>query len=126
VIVQVKSGHVKSGDIRDLKGVMQREKAPIGVFITLEDPSADMRTEATTTGFYHSPGWHKDYPALQILTIADLLAGRAQVQMPPDVATFKRAQKVPTAPNAAQAALFAGAAGDDDRDEADDTEDAEA
>ncbi len=124
VIVQVKSGHVKSDDIRDLKGVMQREKAPIGVFITLEDPSADMKTEATTTGFYHSPGWHKDYPALQILTIADLLAGRAQVQMPPDYATFKRAQRVPTAPSAAQAGLFADveADGDDDGDDGEDEE----
>lgn len=94
VLVQVKSGHVKSGDIRDLKGTMQREDAPIGVFITLEDPSRDMLTEATTAGFYHSPGWGKEYPALQILTIADLIGGRAQVQMPPEYQTFKQAQRV--------------------------------
>src|SRR5439155_22069595 len=36
VLVQVKSGHVKSGDIRDLVGTLQREGAAIGVFITLE------------------------------------------------------------------------------------------
>ena len=35
VIVQVKSGKVQSGDIRDLKGALEREKAAIGVFITL-------------------------------------------------------------------------------------------
>ncbi len=39
VLVQVKSGHVKSGDIRDLVGTVQRENAAIGVFITLETPS---------------------------------------------------------------------------------------
>jgi site-specific DNA-methyltransferase (adenine-specific) len=46
VLVQVKSGHVKSGDIRDLIGTVQREQAAIGVFITLEEPSRDMKTEA--------------------------------------------------------------------------------
>ena len=120
VLVQVKSGHVKSGDIRDLKGTMQREHAPIGVFITLEDPTADMKTEATTAGFYHSDGWRKDYPALQILTIADLMSGHARVQMPPDYLTFKRAQRVPTAPVAAQVDLFAVAADDDGVDEGED------
>lgn len=96
VIVQVKSGHVKSGDIRDLVGTVQREDAAIGVFITLEEPSRDMRTEAAKAGFYHSAWWNKDYPRIQILTIADLLHG-AEVKMPPAWGTFKQAQKVQTA-----------------------------
>ncbi|GAC1355258.1 MAG: hypothetical protein NVSMB38_35340 [Ktedonobacteraceae bacterium] len=41
VLVQVKSGHVKSGDIRALVGTVKREGAAIGVFITLEEPSKD-------------------------------------------------------------------------------------
>lgn len=94
VLVQVKSGHVKSGDIRDLVGTVQREGAALGVFITLELPSRDMQTEATMAGFYHSPGWNLDYPKLQILTIADLLAGRATIKMPPEAGTFKQAQRV--------------------------------
>lgn len=107
VLVQVKSGHVKSGDIRDLKGTMQREGAPIGVFLTLEDPSRDMLTEATTAGFYHSPGWGKDYPALQVLTIDEVMLGRAAVQMPPEYQTFKQAQRVTISATHAQTALFA-------------------
>jgi site-specific DNA-methyltransferase (adenine-specific) len=95
IIVQVKSGHVKSGDIRDLKGTLDREKAAIGVFITLEPETKDMETEAATAGFYHSPGWNKDYPKIQILTIGALLAG-TQVKMPPISITFKAAQKVGT------------------------------
>src|SRR5690348_13674475 len=55
VVVQVKSGHVKSGDIRDLKGTLEREQAAIGIFITLEPASKDMTTEAVSAGFYHSP-----------------------------------------------------------------------
>lgn len=75
VLVQVKSGHVKSGDIRDLRGTVEREGAAIGVFTTLEPPTAEMRTEAVAAGFYHSPNWGRDYPRIQILPIAELLRG---------------------------------------------------
>ena len=99
VIVQVKSGHVKSGDIRDLRGTMERESAPIGVFITLEPPSRDMVTEAIKAGYYHSEGWGRDYPRIQIKTIEELLkeinAGKTpKVDMPPQYGTFKQAQRV--------------------------------
>jgi DNA modification methylase len=93
VLVQVKSGKVKSGDVRDLHGTLQREEAAIGVFITLETPTRDMQKEAASAGFYHSPGWDKDYPKLQILTIADLLTGKT-VNMPNTSITFKQARKV--------------------------------
>ncbi|HEX2972163.1 MAG TPA: DNA methyltransferase [Tepidisphaeraceae bacterium] len=91
VLVQVKSGHVKSGDIRDLRGVLDREGAAIGVFVTLEEPTKDMLQEAVTSGHYHAAGWNKDYPRIQILTIADLFKG-AEVKMPPAYGTFKPAQ----------------------------------
>jgi site-specific DNA-methyltransferase (adenine-specific) len=91
--VQVKSGHTKPGDVRDLHGVVDREQAAIGVLITLEPPTDEMRTEALSAGFYHSPGWNRDYPRLQILTIADLLHG-AEVKMSSTSVTFKQAQRV--------------------------------
>jgi site-specific DNA-methyltransferase (adenine-specific) len=93
VLVQVKSGHVNSSHIRDLVGTLKRESAAIGVFITLEPPSKDMTTEAVSAGFYHSPGWNKDYPRIQILTIDELLHN-AEVKMPPQFGTFKQAQRV--------------------------------
>ena len=93
VLVQVKSGHVNSSHIRDLVGTMQREQAAIGVYITLEEPTRDMTTEALKAGFYHSPGWNKDYPRIQILTIEALLRN-AEVKMPPQFGTFKQAQRV--------------------------------
>jgi len=92
VLVQVKSGHVKSGDIRDLVGTVEREKAALGVFVTLEEPSREMRTEAVSAGVYTSPGWGKDYPRIQILTIAELLHG-ATVAMPPQHGTFRQAPR---------------------------------
>jgi site-specific DNA-methyltransferase (adenine-specific) len=93
VLVQVKSGHVKSGDIRDLVGTVQRENAAIGVFITLEPPSKDMLTEAVSAGSYETSWSHQKYPRIQIKTIAELLKG-AKVDMPPQYGTFRQAQKV--------------------------------
>jgi DNA modification methylase len=92
VLVQVKSGKVKSGDIRDLVGTVDREKAAIGVFVTLEETTSHMRQEAVSAGFYHSPGWGQDYPRIQILTIEELLHG-AKVKMPPQHGTFREAQR---------------------------------
>jgi len=111
IIVQVKSGKVKSGDIRDLVGTVQRENAAIGVFITLEPPTQDMTREAVTAGYYHSQSWGgKDYPRIQILPVADLLHG-AEVKMPPAHGTFKQAQKARQAPEGHQPALDFGAMG---------------
>ena len=93
VIVQVKSGKVQRKDMGELRGTVDREGAAIGVFVTLEEPTANMRTEAVQGGYYSSPGWGKDYPRLQILTIRELLEG-ATVQMPPPYGTFQAAPKV--------------------------------
>ena len=90
-VVQVKSGHVRTGDIRDLRGTLEREQAQLGAFVTLEPPSREMLTEAAAAGFYRSPGWQRDYPRLQVLTIEQLLSG-AVVKMPPAYAPFKQAQ----------------------------------
>jgi site-specific DNA-methyltransferase (adenine-specific) len=70
---------------------VEREAA-MGVFITLEEPSRDMKTEAVSAGFYYSLGWGQDYPRIQILTIEELLHG-AQVKMPPQRGTFREAQR---------------------------------
>ncbi len=93
VLVQVKSGKAKSGDIRDLRGTIERENAEIGVFITLETATRDMNTEAVSAGFYHSENWNRDYPKLQIFSIEDLLNGK-EVQMPQNLTTFKQAEKI--------------------------------
>ena len=77
----------------DLRGVIDREKAEIGVLLTLQEPTQPMRTEASGAGFYQS-AWGK-HPRLQILTIAELLEGK-RVDMPPlrqVNVTFKQAPK---------------------------------
>jgi hypothetical protein len=91
IILSVKSGHVSVKDVRDLRGVIEREKAEIGVFITLEDATKPMTTEAASAGFYKSP-WG-NHPRLQILTIADLLEGKGIDYPHLSNVTFKRAPK---------------------------------
>ena len=93
-VVQVKSGHVGVNAIRELKAVAAKDA--LGIFITLEPPTGPMQTEAISAGFYHSPGWNKDYPKIQILTVEELLHGKT-VDMPPQTqtsVTFAKAQKI--------------------------------
>ena len=95
LVVSVKGGHVTVKQVRDLKGVLDREKAPIGLFVTLEEPTKLMRVEAASAGFYRG-GNGKDYPRLQLLTVAELLEGRKRPEFP-DLSmgtyTFKKAKK---------------------------------
>ena len=95
VIVQVKSGHVQRNQIATLKGDMEREKAEIGLFITLEPPTAPMVSEAAAAGFYIPSHFldHK-FPRVQILTIEELLSG-AQARYPrfAPQATFRKAPR---------------------------------
>jgi len=91
IVLSVKAGHTGSPHVMELLGVMNREKAEIGVFISLQEPTQSMRREAASAGFYKAP-WGRDYPRLQLLTIADLLAGRT-VDFPRENVTFKKAPK---------------------------------
>ena len=52
-----------------------------------------MLTEALQKGFYHSPGWNRDYPRLQIVTVEELLAGKS-IEMPQTSITFKQAERI--------------------------------
>ncbi|MBC7623724.1 MAG: site-specific DNA-methyltransferase, partial [Aeromicrobium sp.] len=80
--------------IRDLKGTVEREKAAIGLFVTLADPTKPMLTEAASAGHYESP-LHGAFPKIQILTIAGLLDGTQRPHWP-DLASggqnFKKAK----------------------------------
>jgi site-specific DNA-methyltransferase (adenine-specific) len=99
-----KTGHgivsVKAGDnigvsmIRDLKGVIERERAGIGVFLTLTPPTKPMVTEAASAGLHEEPGF-APVPRLQIVTVEDAMRLRERaVQLPARRDdTFKRAAR---------------------------------
>jgi len=69
----VKGGNLKATDVRDLRGVVDREKAEISVLLSFEAPTKLMRQEAASAGFNTSP-WGK-HARLQLPTVAELLAG---------------------------------------------------
>ena len=79
IVVQVKSGHISLPQIRDLAYVIEREQAAIGIFITLQEPTGPMKSEAASAGFYETEievsKRKMSYPRIQIVTIEELLGG---------------------------------------------------
>ncbi|MDD5707931.1 MAG: site-specific DNA-methyltransferase, partial [Kiritimatiellae bacterium] len=70
-------------------------KAAMGVLLAMQSPTGPMLEESVTAGFFESRTWGRRYPKIQILTVADLLAGK-QIDMPPIKqvgATFKKAPR---------------------------------
>ncbi len=80
-IVSVKAGDTLHVDmVRDLRGTVEREKAPFGVLITLRDPTGPMVKEAAAAGFFHTP--FGKFAKLQIATVDDMLNGKLP-KLPP-------------------------------------------
>jgi len=74
-VISVKGGeNINSGMVRDLKGTMEREKAALGLFLTLNEPTREMEKEAASAGLYETGGMK--VPRLQILTAAQILDNR--------------------------------------------------
>ena len=91
-IVSVKGGeNVGVPMIRDLGHVVDREKAKIGIFITLTEPTKPMILEGVKSGFYETP--YGKFPKLQIITIRELFDG-TQPKLPwIDPTAFKKAAR---------------------------------
>ena len=95
ILLSVKAGHTGRAHVGELRGVIEREHAEIGVFICMQKATKPMRTETASAGFYKSPWQKEPYPRLQILTIEELLNGK-RIDCPPlgqVNVTFKKAPK---------------------------------
>jgi hypothetical protein len=94
IIIQVKGGKTGVKDVRNLRGVLEREKAAMAVLISLQPPTRDMVTEAVSAGFYEHKTIQQKYPRLQLRTVKELMEGKA-IERPSNVAaldeTFKKA-----------------------------------
>ena len=93
IIFAVKAAGVRVPQVRDLRGVIGRDNAEIGVFLCFEQPTKPMLKEAAEAGFYKSSDG-TSYPRLQILTTQQLL-NEQQPQYPLHRrdATFKKAPR---------------------------------
>lgn len=85
MILSVKGGKLRPTDIRDLRGVMEREHAAMGGFLSLNEPTKAMRNEASDAGMYEYGG--NKYPRMQLLTVADILEGKREFHMPTRINT---------------------------------------
>ena len=96
IIIQVKGGKTGVKDVRDLRGVLDREKAAIGILISLQPATGpmEMETEAASAGFYEHKTNQQKYPRLQLRTVKELMEGKG-IERPSTVAatdeTFKKA-----------------------------------
>ena len=94
IIIQVKGGKTSVKDVRDLRGVLDREKAAIGILISLQPPTNPMETEAASVGFYEHKTNKQKFPRLQLRTVKELMEGKG-IERPTSAAsvdeTFKKA-----------------------------------
>ncbi|MBZ9870322.1 restriction endonuclease [Mesorhizobium sp. BR1-1-9] len=78
VLTSVKGGqHVGTKDVREFKAVIDRERAEMGLFICLRDPTCDMRSEAASFSFVDTA--HGHLPRLQIVSIERWFNGKRPV-----------------------------------------------
>ncbi|MDR2485920.1 MAG: site-specific DNA-methyltransferase [Treponema sp.] len=75
MVLSVKGGSIKPADIRDLRGVLEREQGTeLAGFICLKEPTKAMIQEADAAGFYAYQGIK--YPRIQMLTVQDIFKGK--------------------------------------------------
>ncbi len=82
VIFQVKSGKVKRSDVAVLNSDRLREKAVMGILITLKEPTSAMIQEAVETGVYRHPSFQREYSCVQIVSIRDMINDGKRIDLP--------------------------------------------
>jgi site-specific DNA-methyltransferase (adenine-specific) len=105
IVFQVKSGLVKRKDIATLRGDMAREGAVLACLITLEEPTAPMKAEATAAGQYHHEDMGRNYNVISIVTIKQILEENKRLEIPMSLEVLAAAKR---ATEASQADLLAG------------------
>ena len=93
IILQVKSGKVKSGDIRDLRGTIDRESATLGIFITLQKPTKDMIKEAKEAGIYKSQFMSAPVDKIRIVTVQEIIEEQKRLDILLALEVLKSAEK---------------------------------
>jgi site-specific DNA-methyltransferase (adenine-specific) len=93
-VISVKAGDaVNPNMVRDLGRVMERDRFRFGLFIMKSLPTRGMREEAASHPLIETD-WGR-FPALQIVTLAELMHG-ARPKLPPLISPVKRAARVET------------------------------
>lgn len=80
LIISVKAGNTGPAHVRELRGVLDREKAEMGLFVCLNRPTEEMEIEAVRAGFVNLV--HGKKRKLQIVSIAGWFDGE-RPDLPP-------------------------------------------
>jgi len=93
IAFQVKSGKVGVSDIAAFRSNTEDEKAEIGVFLTLEEPTKPMRESAMSAGVYEHSLMGRSYPRIQIVTVREMIEEKKRLEMPLSLEVLKSAKK---------------------------------
>lgn len=101
MVLSVKGGKIRPTDLRDLRGVLDREEnAAMAGFLSLKPPTPAMKKEAASAGTYRYK--EIDYPKIQLLTVSDILVDKKEFHTPTKIGTrVKKGQTNLTFPNPA-------------------------
>lgn len=81
-VISVKSGHPNVAQVRDLRGVLEREKAVAGILISLEPPTKPMLMECYDAGTYENQLTGQRHPRLQIVTVEEMITQYKRCSLP--------------------------------------------
>ena len=81
MVLSVKGGGIRPTDLRDLRGVLERDHdMTMAGFLSLKPPSKAMWEEAATAGQFEYGGIK--YDRMQLLTVSDILEGKREFHTP--------------------------------------------
>lgn len=91
IIVSVKGGQRLNPEmVRELVGTVTRERAEMGILMTLEKTTRGMVQEVAQSSTYTSPLTGQTYPKIQLVTVGELLDGK-RPKMPPAILPYFKA-----------------------------------
>jgi DNA modification methylase len=98
VLVSVKGGKTVGPQfVRDLLGTINTQKAEMGVLITMAEPTRGVLDAVNHAGTYHHPANNQAFPKVQVITVAELLAGK-RPKLPSLMLPYIKATKGSAAP----------------------------
>ncbi|WAB09831.1 DNA methyltransferase [Streptomyces phage TagePhighter] len=92
VLVSVKGGATNPGHVRDLVGTVESQRAAMGVFVCMNEPTKGMVDAANHSGAYNHPANGQRYPKVQIISVNDLVNGK-RPNMPTALLPYFQAQR---------------------------------
>jgi site-specific DNA-methyltransferase (adenine-specific) len=95
IIVSVKGGKmVNPAMIRDLVGTVDQHKSEMGLLITMTTPTKGVSEVANGSGTFTVPMTQQAFPRVQVITVAELMAGQSP-KMPTAILPYIKAAAKP-------------------------------